>query len=83
VVGATSSEGFLVELTLVGRKHRQRENLSNVSLYTFQAASQYYVRGVLLRTWVDLPKERWIRWGPDPPCEEAILRGKGAAYCKV
>jgi len=22
------------------------------------------------------PKQARIRWGPDPPCEEAIIRGK-------
>jgi len=26
------------------------------------------------------PRKPCIRWGPNPPYEEAILRGKGAAY---
>jgi len=26
------------------------------------------------------PKEPCVRWGPDPPCEGAIVRGKGAAH---
>ena len=35
------------------------------------------------RTAVDGPREPCIRWGPDPPWEGAILRGKGASHCKV
>jgi len=29
------------------------------------------------------PKEPCIRWGPEPPQERAILRGKGVFHCKV
>jgi len=31
----------------------------------------------------DRPKDPSVRWGPDPPCEGAILRAKGTAHCKV
>jgi len=29
------------------------------------------------------PKEPCVRWGPDSPCDGAILRGKGVSHCKV
>jgi len=29
------------------------------------------------------PRNRVLDEGPDPPWEEGILRGKGAACCKV
>jgi len=42
---------------------------------------------------IDMPFGLWIRvgqrnqpsirWGPDPPCERNILKGNGAAHCKV
>jgi len=35
-----------------------------------------------LGTWVG-PRNHVLDGGPDPPWEGAILRGKGAPYCKV
>jgi len=33
--------------------------------------------------WARMGPRNRVRWRPDPPWEEVILRGKEAAHCKV